>query len=76
MSPLFALAYDTTMHIATLGSRMGLQGEDAIDSLHNTEKFPAVSGDYYFDAQGISQKTFAIQTIRHGRIETMQAIEK
>ena len=76
MSPLLALAYDTAMHIATLGSRMGLHGQDAIDALYSTEKFPAISGDYYFNAQGISQKSFAIQVIRHGRIETMQAAEE
>jgi ABC-type branched-subunit amino acid transport system substrate-binding protein len=76
ISPLFALAYDTAMNIAALGSRMGLKGEDAIAALHSSEKFPAVSGDYYFDDQGISQKDFAIQVIRHGKIETIQAVEE
>ena len=76
MSPLLALAYDTAMNIAALGSRMGLKGEDAMAALHSSEKFPAISGDYYFDAQGISQKSFAIQVIRHGRIETIQGAEE
>ena len=75
MSPLFTLAYDTAMNIAALGSRMGFKGEDAMDALHNTDGFPAISGNYYFDEHGISQKTFAIQHIRKGNIETLQADE-
>jgi len=69
MSPLFALAYDTAMNIATLGSRLGLKGDDAIDALATTIEFPAISGNYYFDEHGISQKNFAVQRIRRGRIE-------
>ncbi len=72
MSPLFTLAYDTAMNIATIGSRMGFKGEDAIDVLHNTDGFPAISGNYYFDERGISQKTFAIQRVRRDRVETIQ----
>ncbi len=69
MSPLFALAYDTAMNIATLGSRLGLKGADAIDALMTTVEFPAISGNYYYNQHGISQKTFAVQRIRNGRIE-------
>ncbi|MDX8381008.1 MAG: penicillin-binding protein activator [Ghiorsea sp.] len=73
MSPLFALAYDTARNTASLGSRMGLKGHDAIDVLLQTEEFRGISGNYYFDNRGISQKTFAIQRIQNGRIETQQA---
>ena len=72
MSPLFALAYDTAMNISTLGSRLGLKGEDAIAALKATVEFPAISGNYYFDEHGISQKTFAIQRVRRDRVETIQ----
>ena len=75
MSPLFTLAYDTAMNIAALGSRMGFKGKDAIEALLNSDGFPAISGNYYFDEHGISQKTFAIQHIRHGNIETLQSTE-
>jgi len=72
MSPLFALAYDTAMNIASLGSRLGLKGELAIQGLYNTTEFPAITGHYYFDSHGVSQKTFAVQTILHGRLKTVQ----
>ncbi len=75
INPLFALAYDTAMNIAFLGSRLGLQGQDAIAALITTVEFPAISGNYYFNEYGISQKTFAIQSIRRGHIETEQVNE-
>jgi len=72
ITPLFALAYDSAMNVAALGSRLGLTGADAINALNTTIEFPAISGNYYFDKNGISQKKFAIQTISRGRIETVQ----
>jgi len=75
MSPLFTLAYDTAMNTAALGSRLGLKGENAIEALLTTEEFPGISGNYYFDDRGISQKTFAIQRIVSGRIETQLATQ-
>ena len=72
ISPLFALAYDSAMNVAALGSRLGLTGAEAINALNTTIEFPAISGNYHFDKNGISQKKFAIQTIRRGRIETIQ----
>ena len=71
ISPLFALAYDAAISIASLGTRLGLKDDDAIDALNHTD-FYGISGNYYFDAKGISQKNFAIQTIRRGKIETVQ----
>lgn len=73
ITPLSALAYDTAMNIGSLGTRLGLKGQDAIKALRNTTEFPAISGNYYFDRDGISQKTFAIQHINRGRIKTVQA---
>ncbi|MDX8387098.1 MAG: penicillin-binding protein activator [Ghiorsea sp.] len=72
IAPLFAIAYDTAMNIAALGTRLGLEGEDAIQVLSTTTSFPAISGNYYFDANGVSQKTFAVQTIRKGEIKTVR----
>ncbi|MDQ7003615.1 MAG: penicillin-binding protein activator [Ghiorsea sp.] len=69
MSPLFALAYDTAMNISTLGSRLGLKGEHAMTALKTTLEFPAISGHYYFDEDGVSKKDFAIQRIHRGQIE-------
>ena len=71
MSPLFALAYDTAMNAATIGSRLGLKGKDAFEVLHSTTEFPAISGNYYFDVYGISQKRFAIQRVRRNHVETI-----
>ena len=75
ISPLFALAYDSAMNVAALGSRLGLSGKEAIYALNTTIEFPAISGNYYYDKNGISQKTFAIQTIIGGRIETLQMMK-
>ncbi|MDQ7057649.1 MAG: penicillin-binding protein activator [Ghiorsea sp.] len=72
ISPLFALAYDTAMNIAVLGTRLGLKGEEAIHELRMSQEFPAISGNYYFDANGISQKTFAIQRVHRGKLKTIQ----
>ncbi len=72
LSALFALAYDTAMNVAALGSRLGLTRQDAIDALHDTPRFPAISGSYHFDAQGISQKTFAIQRVWRGKLQSIQ----
>jgi len=72
ISPLFALAYDAAMNIASLGSRLGLEGEEAFKALRSNIEFPGISGSYYFDKNGISQKTFAVQSIHRGRIETVQ----
>ncbi len=70
ISPLFSLAYDAAMNIASLGTRLGFKGSQAIEALNNTA-FSGISGNYYFDNKGISQKTFAVQVIRRGRIETV-----
>jgi outer membrane PBP1 activator LpoA protein len=72
ISPLFALAYDAAMNIASLGTRLGIEGKDAIKMLSTATEFPAISGNYYFDKHGISQKTFAVQTIRNGKIQAVQ----
>jgi len=69
------LAYDSAMNVAALGSRLGLSGKEAIYALNTTIEFPAISGNYYYDKNGISQKTFAIQTIIGGRIETLQMMK-
>jgi len=74
INPLFALAYDVAMNIASLGIRLGIQGKEAIETLLHAGEFPAISGNYYFDEHGVSQKSFAVQTIRRGRIEILQTI--
>jgi ABC-type branched-subunit amino acid transport system substrate-binding protein len=75
ISPLFALAYDTAMSIAVLGTRLGVRGEGAIHELRITSEFPAISGNYYYNANGVSQKTFAIQTIRKGKLKVAKIIK-
>ncbi len=72
ISPLFALAYDTAMSIAVLGTRLGVKGEAAIHELNNTNEFPAISGNYHYDASGVSQKSFAIQRVYKGKLKTIQ----
>jgi len=74
MGALFALAYDTAMNVAAIGTRLGLTGINAINALHDTPEFPAITGNFYFDSNGISQKTFAIQTIRDGRVELVKEV--
>jgi len=71
VTPLFFLAYDAALNIASLGSRLGLKGEEAIEALHEQNAFPAISGDYYFDVNGISQKSFAMQRVRRGKVEVV-----
>jgi len=72
ISPLFALAYDTAMSIAVLGTRLGVRGEGAIHELRITSEFPAISGNYYYNANGVSQKSFAIQRVYKGKLKAIQ----
>ncbi|MDQ6977818.1 MAG: hypothetical protein Q9M75_06870, partial [Ghiorsea sp.] len=60
------------MSIAVLGTRLGLKGKEAIDELSMSSEFPAISGHYYYDANGVSQKTFAIQRVHRGKLKTIQ----
>lgn len=67
-SDLLLLAYDS-MRIATmLTSRLGLNGQSIIRAMHDSDGFPAVTGQVHFDDAGIGQKQLDIYTIRNGEV--------
>ncbi|MES0371506.1 MAG: penicillin-binding protein activator [Mariprofundaceae bacterium] len=65
---LFGMAYDSVLIAAVLGSRLGLQGRDAINGLYDAEGFPGLTGHVRFDKSGIGQKEFEVFTIKRGKL--------
>ncbi|MDQ6954401.1 MAG: penicillin-binding protein activator [Mariprofundaceae bacterium] len=64
---MFIVAYDSALIINLLGSRLGLQGNRALEAVHDPEGFPSQSGHVYFDQYGIGNKIFKIFKIKHGK---------
>jgi len=65
---LFGMAYDSVLIAAVLGSRLGLQGRDAIQGLHDVEGFPGLTGHVRFDESGVGRKDFDLFTIKRGQL--------
>jgi len=65
---LFGMAYDSVLIAAVLGSRLGLNGRDAINGLHDPEGFPGLTGHVRFDQNGVGRKEFDIYTIKGGKL--------
>lgn len=62
-------AYDSLRIVFLLGSRMGLNGYDAITSLHDPSGFPGQSGHVYFNPNGIGEKRFDLYQIEQNQIK-------
>jgi len=71
-SKLLSIAYDSTQIMILLGSRLGLEGVDAIHALHANEGFPSETGHVHFNAQGVGEKTFSLYRIQHHQIVPAQ----
>lgn len=65
---LFGVAYDSAMIAAVLGSRLGFNGRDAIQGLHDREGFPGLTGHVHFDESGVGRKEFEVFTIKDGKL--------
>lgn len=67
-----ALAYDSTMIAAVLMNRLGLKGKRLAVGLKDAMGFPAITGHVVFDESGDGKKSYALFTIRRGRIVPME----
>jgi len=65
---LFGMAYDSVLIAAVLGSRLGLNGRDGIQGLHDVEGFPGLTGHVRFDENGVGRKEFEVFTIKRGKL--------
>jgi len=67
-SRLLGLAYDSTLIVVMLTSRLGLKGYDVIRGLQDDAGFSGVTGHVRFNQDGIGRKAFKLFAIRHGKI--------
>jgi len=65
---LLGLAYDSTLIVAMLTSRLGLKGYDVVRGLQDDAGFSGVTGHVRFNRDGIGQKAFKLFAIKHGEI--------
>ena len=71
-SKLLMVAYDSAQIAMLIGSRLALQGEKAMEALHDHEGFPSESGHVHFNNQGFGEKIFPIYRIQRGTIVPAQ----
>ncbi len=67
-SRLVGLAYDSTLIVAMVTSRLGLHGFGILRGLKDETGFPGVTGHVLFDDDGIGHKLFEVFTIKRGKI--------